>query len=44
MQSGLLSAAAYQRVLSSWPLDQSSVESEMTLRPHMMHSVMLQLR
>jgi len=33
MQSGLLSATAYQRVLSSWPLDQSSVESEMTLPP-----------
>jgi len=33
MQSGLLSATAYRRVLSSWPLDQSSVESEMTLPP-----------
>jgi hypothetical protein len=34
MQSGLLSDAAYQRVLSSCPLDQSSVESEMTPPPY----------
>lgn len=33
MQSGLLSVTSYHRVLSSWPLDQSPVESEMTPPP-----------
>ena len=33
MQSGLLSVTSYQRVLSSWPLDQSPVASEMTPPP-----------
>ena len=38
MQSGLLSVTTYQRVLSFCPLDQSSVESEVTPSPRMMQS------